>query len=124
MKTNKTLTDAIQTYLSNKLMLDTLEKVVKESKKVIEDFMDAADEVEAMYATETGDLFALKLSDITRTDINRKQLQDKYPEIFDDVKYETSYRRLNVTAKADVQVANAPVETKKTGVKKATAKSA
>lgn len=109
MKTNKTLTTAIESYLSNKKSLDLLESLVKESKKVIEDFLETSGELETLYATETGDLYALKLAEIARTDVNRKQLEEKYPEIFEAVKTESTYNRLTVKAKTKVQVELAKV---------------
>lgn len=111
MKQNKTLTTAIKNYLTKKALLDALEKDVKADKQTIEDFMDASQDTEVVYELD-GQPVKLKLSEVTRTNVNQKQLQEKYPEIYTAVTYPSTYRRLNVDAKAEVQVQDGKIESK------------
>jgi len=117
MKTIATLSNAIRNYVSKKATLDALEKEVKEEKKVIEDFMTAAGEMTVNYFMENGEVFALKLSEIERTNVNAKQLQENYPAVYDDVTYMTAYNRLTVKAESELKTDSAPVEVKSKKIK-------
>ena len=122
MKTIATLSKAITDYVSKKAQLDLLEKEVKANKTVIEDFMLASGELATTYVMESGELFNLKLAEIERTNVNAKQLQENYPDVYADVTYLTAYNRLTVKAETALRTANVPVGVKTAVVGKRVAK--
>ena len=124
MKTIATLSMAITNYVSKKALLDQLEKEVKANKIIIEDFMLASGEMATTYAMENGELFNLKLAEIERTNVNAKQLEENYPDVYADVTYTTAYNRLTVKAETALKTANVPVGVKTTVVGKRVAKQA
>ena len=124
MKTITTLSKAITDYVSQKAQLDLIEKAVKANKTIIEDFMLASGELVTTYVMESGELFNLKLSEIERTNVNAKQLEENYPDVYADVTYVTAYNRLTVKAETALRTANVPVEVKAKAVGKRVAKAA
>jgi len=124
MKTIATMSEAIRNYVSKKALLDALEKEVKATKTVIEDFMTASGEMATTYTMEDGELFNLKLTEIERVNVNAKQLKENYPAVYDDVTYLTAYNRLTVKPESELKAGKAPVEVKTKAVGKRVAKAA
>ena len=101
---NKTLTKILKLYLEKKAILDALDAEIKEHRNEIRDFLNVAGTNEALYTSETGEIFTLKESVIKRTNINKDLLETKFPEVFEACKSPVEFPRLNVTPKNKTQV--------------------